>query len=954
MTDPRSAEDLVGQRVGPYLLENRLGAGGMGWVFQAWDERLHRRVALKQIKPEVAGDARNRERFRREARAAAALNHPAIVQIHDLLEAEDGDWIVMELVEGETLTERVRVRGPLEVDALLDIGIQIAEALAEAHDQGIVHRDLKTENVVLTPAGKVKVLDFGLAKRLWSSETEASISVEGRVLGTLRTMSPEQAMGSELDGRSDLFSLGVLLYEAGTGDSPFRGNGPAQTLTRVISHDPPPPAALMPELSEELSDFILHLLAKRPEQRPASAHRVVTHLAVLRGGSAWAGRGGPAPAALGGGEATLRPASSTHLPTSPIPRSEAPPGAVAATEVAGPSASRSFVSSGPASVADPYSAPPGTGFPPGGTGAASMAPTVVPTEATVLLPPVAPASLWPRRLLWSFASLLLVAAMAAAGWWWLNQPPPAIYVAMPEVRRVGGGKEGAELVVADAVRYGALKALTALEEVYPLPPAEIDALPAALDDPSELARQTAADEVLTAELSCRRVECQLTLARVRGSDGGLLWTDSFSLPVDEVATLDRIVRGRVTRGYPQRESNDSVPALDVGAEDYERFLQLRRGLQGAGSEIAGEGLSRQQIAADVEEILSSAPDFFEARLLASEVARLRYFEGSRDQQDLDNLRRQLQLARNLAPTDPAPLHTLFTVQVQNGELEVAEQTLADLEELVPGEVRLQRHRALLLRAQGQAEEALTVMERAVERQPSWKNLMDLAVLQVRAGAVNDARSTLERLLALVPESFDALSLLAQLELTVGSVERAEALYTQLVERAPESAERANLGLTQMLLGRYPEAVESYRLLVAEAPDNVVMLINLADAYDLLGDKEQAAVVYERILEVTGEDPDSFEDRFPHAQALAHLGRSREAAESITSALADYPEDPQAAYAAALVYTLIGERTSALVHARRAMAGGFGERWFSFPWFDPLREGGELQALVTELEDGGAS
>jgi len=229
------------ERLGPYRLEGRLGRGGMGEVYRAFDERLQRPVAVKLIRPEAAGDARARERFRREARAAASLNHPAIVQIHDIVETPAGDAIVMELVAGQTLASLL-ASGPLELPRALRLGVEVAEGLAAAHARGLVHRDLKPENVMLTETGHAKILDFGLAKRTLTEAGETSLSLDGTILGTYRAMSPEQARGLAVDGRSDLFSFGGLLYEALTCASPFAAGTVLETLTNICTVEARPAA----------------------------------------------------------------------------------------------------------------------------------------------------------------------------------------------------------------------------------------------------------------------------------------------------------------------------------------------------------------------------------------------------------------------------------------------------------------------------------------------------------------------------------------------------------------------------------------------------------------------------------------------------------------------------------------------------------------------------------------
>jgi Flp pilus assembly protein TadD/tRNA A-37 threonylcarbamoyl transferase component Bud32 len=269
------------QTIGPYTLEKRLGAGGMGEVYQAYDSRLERRVAIKLIRPEQTENETARERFRREARAAAGLCHPSIVQIHDIVETGESDAIVMELVDGERLSQWI-ARGPLPVGEAVRIGREIAEGLAAAHAKGLIHRDLKPENVMITAEGKAKILDFGLAKRLAG---EASLTEDHRVLGTFRAMSPEQARGLPLDARSDLFSFGLLLYEMLSGRSPFEGSSTLDTLTRICTHRQTPLREVGAGIPVGLSDLVDQLLEKEPARRPGSAREVASALAVLETGA---------------------------------------------------------------------------------------------------------------------------------------------------------------------------------------------------------------------------------------------------------------------------------------------------------------------------------------------------------------------------------------------------------------------------------------------------------------------------------------------------------------------------------------------------------------------------------------------------------------------------------------------------------------------------------------------
>jgi eukaryotic-like serine/threonine-protein kinase len=275
---------MLGVIISHYRVTGKLGTGGMGVVYEAEDTRLPRKVALKFLPEEVADDADAARRFRREAETIALLSHPHICTIYDIGEHEGRAFIAMECIEGVNLKTYI-ARHTLETADIAHIALQITDALDAAHGKGIVHRDIKPGNIIVAEDRRVKVLDFGLARRFRSDETgeiglEGS-TIPGRPMGTANYMAPERILQLPLDPRSDLFSLGVVVYEMATGRLPFAGASPSETVTNVLEKDPAPLTTLAPQHPKTLDQIVRRLLAKRAADRFPSARELADALRPL-------------------------------------------------------------------------------------------------------------------------------------------------------------------------------------------------------------------------------------------------------------------------------------------------------------------------------------------------------------------------------------------------------------------------------------------------------------------------------------------------------------------------------------------------------------------------------------------------------------------------------------------------------------------------------------------------
>jgi serine/threonine-protein kinase len=907
------------ERIGPYRVIRRLGAGGMGEVVMAHDERLDRLVAIKRLRADHAATPDRRERFRREARIAARINHPAIVQLHDVLHEGEHDYLIMEYVDGRTLRERCAAE-PMPVPEVLGIAHQIALGMAVAHDLGIIHRDLKAENILITPAGRAKVTDFGIAKL----DDDDTLTAEGAVVGTFRAMSPEQALGRAIDHRSDLFSFGTLLYEALAGVSPFRADTSFLTVQRLVAEAPRPIAELVPSIPTDLASLVHQLLAKEPLLRPRDFHEVADALVELAGQAC----GEPCHADAPPGHGSPSAGEDTHSIDSTGDR---PPPVIS----------------------------------PGNTNPTPAPPVdAVDAEARG---PTGPRQHW-RWLRWyATAAGLALVGVVGIGYTVRDRarpgaPPrlPLLRVAVlaPSVSGVDGRPDVA--LLATSVRTAVMTGVRSRVGLDLVPRIDIDDYVKGFGEnhgrrPEQRAIRTAvgADEIITTLIECVPSSCKITLERDASSSNSPPPV-SFQLAADIAGHPDDTIAVHLSRLYPDHPVRAATATGSIDPRDYERFVRLVQDYW-AGS---GSGaISTRKVLDELEGIRARSPSSLDALLFEAEIRRHQYVQTEEPQQ----YQRAIALLRDadkLAPDTYAILSAWFDIALAASQLEDARALLDRLALLDPDSGVTHLQRAKLHHARGELKLAHRELDAAGGRDSfSWRVLYYRALVSRDLGDRATTRKAIDELLRRSPGNYAGLSLLAREELDAGRPACAEQIYARLVAREPLYQECVQLGFTLNQLGRYGAAADSFRRALAAQPAGTGALFNLAESLLLAGKAGEANTQLRMLHKILADkrrgSPTGALTRHElliEAQTLAYLGRDdhnlAKAARTRTAELLAPGAGPDALYTAAVVYTALKDRSLAATFTTKYLATGGSPTDFYYPLFDDLRRDPTLSRQLT--------
>ena len=907
----------------------------MGQIYLAEDQRLHRTVAIKTLKPVFAKahsapndnastndcDANLIENALLEAQLLAKLSHANIVQIYDITQENEQICLVMEYLAGKTL-HHYQQEHVSSLSQKLAIISQISKGLTAAHAQGIVHCDLKPSNIIIDDNGGVKIVDFGIAK-LTSGNAETANNSQS--FGSQTAMSPEQlyqalpstnANATLIDGqtnnaidfRSDLFSLGIIAFQLISGRHPFAGETATQTAQNILNAQCQQAQDIVPQLPRELINLLNKLLAHQPKGRPQSSQWVTQQFEQI----------------------------TKYLTQQEILAEDTQPiTAELSTEFAA------------ALTADEFS-----------TNVLStnkLATSQTSTDKVAIKKHKSR-----RHIFAGFA--LLISLLVGVGIYseTLFAPAdlPARYIVVLPATIINSNAENPiagmqkDLVTAtldDAIRQSIINTkglrLISRREVAGVSKNSAGETASI----ANIAAATGASDIITTQLDCNNVKCDVTLSRltVKNSSNNIgnnkrstnKWTvlaqKKWPSQIENYYEIYQHSKTNLTSVFSNYDDN-ILAEQPIKPADYQNYVMLY-------NQVMITGISSEASLQQLQKIITSSPYLYAAYSLYRENA-LNLYNETNESKYINKIENIIALAPVEYKTSIFQTIDVFAIAMATGDFDKAKKQLNIAVERGIDDSTLMDYQAGLLSNNNEIESAIQHYKSALTLRPSTKLLYNLALSYYMLSDFTHAKETIKRLLDITPMHNDGKQVLAAIYLSAGEVESAISLYENIIKINPQSSILDNLGLAYTLAGRYQDALQMAIISVERSPEHPTAILNLADIKMMLGLTEQAQKHYFYVVELyrTKNDVTSWIER---SQAYVHLGRNKEAIKALNRAKKLAPDNGQVAFAAALVYSQLGEQVSAVNQVEEALAAGFGLVWFNLPWFDSLCDNSDFQQLL---------
>lgn len=861
-------------QIGPYKILRCIGQGGMGVVYLAHDPRLDRQVAIKCLHTALF-EVHYRERFKREAFLLAKLNHPHIVQIYDFVETTDQLALIMELVDGQNLQLYLREH-IISFRQQMQWLTEIAQALAVAHDAGIIHRDLKAENILINKFGKAKISDFGIAN---SKDFNATLT--DHVTGTYCSMSPEQAMGETVDFRSDLFSFGILAYQMLCGAHPFGDtSNKLQLMQRIILHPPISPSVHNPRLPEEICQLLAQLLSKNIDNRPANTHWVAAQwekLCLLE----------------------LAPTFDVD-PTKTLPHTK--------LEL---------------EKNDLHA------FSTDNDNAHQYTPLHTRVEN--------PTNVTRNKLLTfihqhTFTVILgVLTLLLGIGLWQLDPVEPRYIAVLPPTFTTSemqdSQRELVKIAVYDAIQQSVLQ----LEEYYLIPHNEIIDVYASNNKEGleSIRRATAADELITTDIQCKMEACTITLSRLTLDDKKqenrlrVQNTKVVDVLTDNYLSVATIVQNNIGNMYSATVLNDFQKVDD---QEYSLFLKANHIYRSQGAS--------QALLNTLDTFQPEIKRLPAVQTLYKDVVIDLYFE-TKNVLLLKKLS-DILISSSNKNEKLTYLYNLYYLQIAQNDFTNAMKTIETLKQMNASNSSVNELLAYGMMAKNDYGSALAYYKKSLSSKITANSFFNIANTYWYSGNTLQAKESLRQALVLSPTYYKANSLFGLIALMEGDIEKAKIAFEKVILGKPDDITNlSNLGLCYLLKGEYSQARELFSRAFKLAPHFNTLLLNQADAENLAGNTIESNKTYHSLINAVQTGGITSENLRNRSQAYAHLGNYSAALTDLQQLEKIDPQNIETTYTAALVHTLANNKASAILNIENTLKNGMNKIWFSFAWFDFL-------------------